>query len=150
MASSLKTKFVCSSCGAPASSWTGRCPQCGEWNTLEQQIEMTTATAGASGKKLDIQPVSKAAASRTLRISSGIADVDEVLGSGLVAGSVNLLAGQPGIGKSTLLLQIANNISKKHKVLYVSGEESARQVALRAERLGTTHKSMQLAVSNTP
>lgn len=110
---------------------------------------MTTATAAVSGNKLDVQPVSKAAATKSQRISTGITEVDDVLGGGLVAGSVNLLAGQPGIGKSTLLLQIANNISKKHKMLYVSGEESARQVALRAERLGTTHKSLQLAVSNT-
>lgn len=147
MAKSLGTRYVCSNCGASSSSWTGRCSQCGEWNTLEQKVEMTTATAGASGQKLTIESVSKAAASKSHRISSGISEVDEVLGGGFVAGSVTLLAGQPGIGKSTLLLQIANKAASRHKVLYISGEESARQVALRAERLKTKHKSLQLAVS---
>lgn len=145
---SLGIRFVCSSCGAQATSWTGRCAQCGEWNTLEQKVEMSPATAGASGNKLAVQPVSAAASSKTPRISTGISEFNDVLGGGIVAGSVVLLAGQPGIGKSTLLLQVANSVSKAHKVLYVSGEESARQVALRAERLGTQHKSLQLAVSN--
>jgi DNA repair protein RadA/Sms len=120
---------------------------CGEWNTLQEQVEVTTATAGASGNRLKIEPVAKAAVTKTNRVTTGMKDVDEVLGGGLVAGSVNLLAGQPGIGKSTLLLQLANNIAGNSNVLYVSGEESAQQVALRAERLGTKSKSLQLATS---
>lgn len=120
---------------------------CGEWNTLQEQVEVTTATAGASGNRLKIEPVAKAAVTKTKRVTTGMKDVDEVLGGGLVAGSVNLLAGQPGIGKSTLLLQLANNIAGNSNVLYVSGEESAQQVALRAERLGTKSKSLQLATS---
>ena len=96
---------------------------------------------------MKIESVSQAAAAKTKRISTKITDVDDVLGGGLVAGSVNLLAGQPGMGKSTLLLQIANNIAGEHNVLYVSGEESGQQIALRAERLGTKSKSLQLAVS---
>ncbi|HXY18055.1 MAG TPA: DNA repair protein RadA [Candidatus Nitrosopolaris sp.] len=148
MAKSLGVKYVCSNCGQGFSSWTGRCSSCGEWNTLQEQIEISTATAGASGKSLRTESVAAAAKTRMDRIGCGISEVDEVLGGGIVAGSVNLLAGQPGIGKSTLLLQIAYNISAKHKVLYVSGEESARQIALRAERLGVANKALQLAVSN--
>lgn len=147
MAKSLGTRYVCSNCGASSLSYTGRCAQCGEWNTLEQQVEITTATAGASGHSLKVESVIKAASTKTPRILTNISEVDEVLGGGLVAGSVSLLAGQPGIGKSTLLLQVAYNIAKGHKVLYVSGEESARQVGLRAERLGASHKDLQLAVS---
>jgi len=144
----LGVKYVCSNCGQGFSTWTGRCSNCGEWNTLQEQIDVSTSTAGASGKSLHTESVDAAAKTKMDRLSTGIKDVDDVLGGGIVAGSVNLLAGQPGIGKSTLLLQIAYNISAKHKVLYVSGEESARQVALRAERLGTTNKDLQLAVSN--
>lgn len=148
MAKKLGTRYVCDNCGAISSSWTGRCAQCGEWNTLQQQVDVSTATAGASGKLLKTESVSKAVSAKTPRISTNMSDVDETLGGGLVPGSVTLLAGQPGIGKSTLLLQIAHNIAKSYKVLYVSGEESARQVALRAERLGASHKDLQLAVSS--
>jgi DNA repair protein RadA/Sms len=146
MAKSLGVKFVCSNCGAGYTTWTGRCQNCGGWNTL-QQVQVTASSAKSSGNKLKVEDVSKAAATKTQRISSEVEDVDLVLGGGIVAGSVNLLAGQPGIGKSTLLLQLAYSVSKKHKVLYVSGEESAQQVALRAERLGTQNKSLQIAVS---
>lgn len=148
MAKSLGVRYECSNCGFLTSSWTGRCPQCGEWNTLQLQAEVNTPTAAASGKGLKLETVTGAIASRTPRLSTGVDEVDNVLGGGLVAGSVNLIAGEPGIGKSTLMLQIAYNLAKKHKILYVSGEESARQVALRAERLGAQHKSLQLAVSN--
>jgi DNA repair protein RadA/Sms len=103
--------------------------------------------AGASGTRLQIEPVAKAASAKTKRISTGMKDVDEVLGGGLVAGSINLLAVQPGIGKSTLLMQIANNIAANNNVLYISGEESAQQVALRAGRLGAKSPSLQLATS---
>lgn len=147
MARTLGVRYVCSNCGESYSSWTGRCRNCGEWNALAEQVEVTTATAGGSGTSLKIESVAKAATAKTARISSGIDDVDIVLGGGLVAGSVNLLAGQPGIGKSTILLQIAYNAASRCRVLYVSGEESARQVALRAERLGAAHKDLQLAVS---
>jgi DNA repair protein RadA/Sms len=147
MAKSLGVKYVCSNCGSSTTSWTGRCQNCGEWNTLQEQVEVSAASAKSSGNRLKVEDVSKAAATKTERLSSGIADVDLVLGGGIVAGSVNLVAGQPGIGKSTLLLQLAYNVSKNHNVLYISGEESARQVALRAERLGAQQKSLQLAVS---
>jgi DNA repair protein RadA/Sms len=147
MAKSLGVKFVCSNCGATYSKWQGRCSTCGEWNSLTEQVEVSTATAGASGKKLAIETISGALKTKLTRTKSGISEVDEVLGGGFVPGSVNLLAGQPGIGKSTLLLQIAHNASKDHKVIYISGEESAQQIALRAERLKTSGKDLQLAVS---
>jgi DNA repair protein RadA/Sms len=148
MARTLGVKYICSNCGAGYSTWTGRCQNCGEWNTLQEQVEVSTAAAKSTGSKLKTEDVIKAIADKPNRILSGTTDVDVVLGGGFVAGSVNLLAGQPGIGKSTLLLQLAYNVSKKHKVLYVSGEESIRQIALRAERLGTQNKSLQLAVSS--
>lgn len=141
-------KYECSNCGALQSSWTGRCPQCGEWNTLAATAEVNSPTATVSGARLKLESVTGAIASKNPRLSTGLAEVDSVLGGGLVAGSVNLIAGQPGIGKSTLMLQIAYNLARKHKVIYISGEESARQVALRAERLGAQHKALQLAVSN--
>lgn len=147
MAKSLGVKFTCSNCGAAYNKWQGRCSTCGEWNTLVEQVEVSTATAGSSGRKLPTESLSAARETRTARLSSGIKEVDEVLGGGFVAGSVNLLAGQPGIGKSTILLQIAHNAAKSLKVLYISGEESAQQIALRAERLKTEDKDLQLAVS---
>src|SRR5579862_743898 len=147
MARKLAVQYVCSNCGATYSKWQGRCSTCGEWNTLTEQVEVSTATAGASGRKLETKSLQTAKNSRLGRLKSGIAEVNEVLGGGFVAGSVNLLAGQPGIGKSTLLLQLAHNTSKNYKVLYVSGEESAQQIAMRAERLKTEDKSLQLAVS---
>ncbi|HET9721741.1 MAG TPA: DNA repair protein RadA [Candidatus Saccharimonadales bacterium] len=147
MAKSSGVKFICSNCGAAYGKWQGRCSTCGQWNTLVEQVEVNTATAGASGRRLAVDSISAAVKDKTARIKSGLAEVDEVLGGGFVAGSVNLLAGQPGIGKSTLLLQLAYNVSKSHSVLYVSGEESAHQVAMRAERLKADNKQLQLAVS---
>ncbi len=138
-----KTQFVCQQCGTSYSKWMGRCENCGEWNTLVEQAPTSTAQssvakAGQSGKKLAVQPIRKAQANdtSTKRISTDVDDLDVVLGGGIVPGSVTLLAGQPGIGKSTLLLQIAASIAKGKPVLYISGEESAHQVALRASRLG--------------
>lgn len=147
MAKKLGVKYVCSNCGALSTSWTGRCRVCGEWNTLQEQVEISTNTAGTSGKRLKIESISQAASTKTPRLSTKLVDVDAVLGGGVVTGSVNLLAGQPGIGKSTLLLQIAHNVAGSSKVLYVSGEESAQQIAMRADRLGTKNKNLQLAVS---
>lgn len=141
----LKTQFVCQQCGALHSKWSGRCDNCGEWNTLVEQAPSTTlgqssvAKAGASGKKLIVQSIKTAHAKKdSKRVSTYINDLDTVLGGGIVPGSVTLLAGQPGIGKSTLLLQVAANIAQNNAVLYISGEESAHQVALRASRLGAT------------
>src|SRR3990167_9709566 len=149
MAKRLGTKFICSNCGAVHAKWTGRCSQCREWNTLQEQIEMSTATARSSGRKLEAQTVTEAAKVKTVRLSVGLTEFDEVLGGGIVPGSVILLAGEPGIGKSNLLLQAAHNLAKKHKVFYISGEESARQVAMRTSRLGIGNSPLQLAVSSS-
>lgn len=136
-----KTQFVCQNCGTVYPKWTGKCDNCGEWNTLLEQAVSSGKTAIArsesSGQALVVQtmrsiPVSQ----KNDRLRTGLGDLDDVLGGGILAGSVLLVAGEPGIGKSTLLLQVSAEIAKNKSVLYVSGEESASQVRLRAERLG--------------
>lgn len=139
-----RSQFVCQQCGATYGKWAGRCENCGEWNTLVEQPNAVLAgksavsKAGSSGSKLAVQSIAAAHQDThsVERILTGTADFDTVLGGGIVPGSVTLMAGQPGIGKSTLLLQVAAAVAAKYSVLYVSGEESAHQVALRAERLG--------------
>ncbi len=147
MAKKGAVQYVCTSCGAASGTWSGRCFSCGEWNTLEEQLTVTTSRASSGGSSLKTQSVTSSLARDHKRLISGLGEVDIVFGGGIVAGSVNLMAGQPGIGKSTLLLQLAHTLSKKYSVLYISGEESAHQIGLRAERLGTTGKNLQLATS---
>jgi DNA repair protein RadA/Sms len=144
-------RYVCTNCGAMQSSWAGRCAQCGEWNTLQEEAILTATVAGkvSHGRSLQTGSVSSSVAHDQTRLSTGIPDVDAVLGGGIVPGSVNLIAGQPGIGKSTLLLQLAYAAAAKVPVLYVSGEESAHQVGLRAKRLGTQRQQLQLATSTS-
>lgn len=151
MAKRDSTQFICTSCGAISAAWSGRCFNCGEWNTLQEQAPIVSTGTGAvsSGHALTSQTVNKSLAKDHKRLVSGIDEVDNVFGGGVVAGSVNLIAGQPGIGKSTLLLQLAFKLAKTQKVLYVSGEESAHQIGLRAERLGASGKTLQLATSTS-
>lgn len=150
MAKKQSVRFVCNNCGAVQSSWAGRCAQCGEWNTLEEQLTQVGAgVALANGKSLTSGTVTTSLANDHKRLSTGFSDVDAVLGGGIVAGSINLIAGQPGIGKSTLLLQIASELAKSSEVLYISGEESSHQIALRAERLGTIGGALELATSTS-
>jgi DNA repair protein RadA/Sms len=150
MAKKPAVRYVCNNCGQPSASWSGRCPHCGEWNTLEEQIEPTALAAVASaGHKLVPQDIGVVAKQPEKRLVSGIDEIDMVLGGGIVPGSVTLLAGQPGIGKSTLLLQFADALSSRAKVLYVSGEESAHQVASRASRLKAGGRDLQLATSTS-
>lgn len=151
MAKKPAVRFVCDNCGAVHTSWSGRCSQCGEWNTLREEatLQVTGTTAASNGKTLRTAAVDVSLAQDQARIPCGIADVDTILGGGIVPGSINLIAGQPGIGKSTLLLQLAYAVSKHVPVLYVSGEESAHQVSLRAQRLGATRKDLQLATSTS-
>lgn len=149
MAKRDSKKFVCSNCGAESTSWSGKCFSCGEWNTLEEQLVITTASVKSGGSKLQTQSVTTSLAKDHARMKTGISEVDTVLGGGVVAGSVNLIAGQPGIGKSTLLLQLAHALSTHYPVLYVSAEESAHQIGLRAQRLGTASKQLQLATSTS-
>lgn len=150
MAKKQSSRFVCSNCGAFSASWSGKCPQCGEWNTLQEQLSIATiAGSVASGHLLSSQSVSASVAADQPRLQTGMAEVDDVFGGGIVSGSVNLIAGQPGIGKSTLLLQLAYAIAERVPVLYVSGEESAHQIGLRAERLGAQRPELQIATSNS-
>ncbi len=150
MAKRGSVQYVCSSCGASSSTWSGKCYSCGEWNTLQEQLTTATLTNAASaGKVLTSQSVKSSIAVDHKRLITGVDEVDNVLGGGFVTGSVNLIAGQPGIGKSTLLLQIAYELAKKLKVLYVSGEESSHQIGLRAKRLRTTSDKLQLATSTS-
>lgn len=150
MAKKPAVRYVCNNCGQPSASWSGRCPHCAEWNTLEEQIAPTAlASVAAAGHKLAPQDINEVAKQPEVRLVSGIDEVDTVLGGGIVPGSVTLLAGQPGIGKSTLLLQYAHALSRSAKVLYVSGEESAHQVASRASRLKAGNKDLQLATSTS-
>jgi len=146
-------KFVCSNCGTNYQAWVGRCDACGEWNTLQEEVTASTTLRSTGsfmgGQVLTTESVDASITKDHKRLVSGISDVDTVLGGGVVAGSVTLLAGQPGIGKSTLLLQLAYALAKSCSVLYVSGEESAHQIGLRAARLGVHHQALQLATSNS-
>ena len=137
-----RTSYTCQNCGANYPKWTGRCENCGQWNSLVEQMPVETgksavARSSSSGKTLKTQSISDIAADdRASRLLTGFDDLDTVMGGGIVPGGVTLLAGQPGIGKSTLLLQMAAAIASNDPVLYVSGEESSSQVKMRAERLG--------------
>lgn len=139
-----RSNFVCQNCGASYPKWTGKCENCGEWNTLVEQIVETkgasaVARSHSHGKILKPQSMRSIAAEDSVkRLPTGIADLDAVLGGGILPAGVMLLAGQPGIGKSTLLMQVAAYVAEQSSVLYVSGEESASQVKLRATRLGAT------------
>ena len=142
MAKKASVRFVCSNCGAMTAAWAGRCPQCGEWNTLQEEAVLATVPVGGgkvatTGTPLKSASIAEVTAHDQPRIPTGLHDVDTVLGGGLVPGSVVLLAGQPGIGKSTLLLQLTAAVAAKRRVLYVSAEESQHQVGLRASRLGS-------------
>jgi len=150
MAKKNSVTYVCNNCGAQSSTWSGRCHLCGEWNTLEEQLSVETGQLTASGRALKAEPVSKLAKfENEKRLKTNINEVDSVLGGGFVAGSVVLIAGQPGIGKSTLLLQLADAVASKEPVLYVSGEESGHQVGLRAKRLGAGRAKLELATSSS-
>jgi DNA repair protein RadA/Sms len=152
MAKKQSVRYVCTNCGAFALSWAGKCQQCGAWNTLQEEmiIENTTSGLAPTGTALAPASIGSAVQKDQKRLVTGIHDVDTVLGNGIVEGSVTLIAGQPGIGKSTLLLQLADAVAKNYKVLYVSGEESGHQVGLRAERLGVSDDSkLQLATSTS-
>ena len=135
-----KSIYSCTECGGQVLKWQGQCPHCQAWNTLVETIN-ETASAGSNryGRIVEAgkaQRLSEIEAREESRIASGIEEFDRVLGGGLVPGGVVLLGGEPGIGKSTLLLQALAAIGKSRKALYVSGEESPQQIALRARRLG--------------
>ncbi|MFA5839615.1 MAG: DNA repair protein RadA [Candidatus Margulisiibacteriota bacterium] len=150
--SKSETIFVCQSCGQDFPGWSGQCQSCGEWNSLTEEKVTSNKTQvinklqNSNSKIQTEKPISIVDVNYNdeSRAETGIAEIDRVLGGGIVAGSVVLVSGEPGIGKSTMLLQVAEALSKASKVLYVSGEESARQIRLRAERLGTLSKNLLL------
>lgn len=133
-----KTIFVCSECGNESTKWLGKCPACNSWNTFYEQKVVDTKSASKSKEIRSNKPqtLNSYEAKETIRTSTGFGELDRVLGGGLVKGSLVLLGGEPGIGKSTLILQICDKIKGEGKVLYVSGEESAEQIKMRADRLG--------------
>ena len=152
----VKSVFVCRECGYEATKWNGRCPSCGEWNTLEETQSVVSTSSKASRKSSNVNDISSSilgletveASDREVRFDTGLKELDRVLGGGLVKGSLVLLGGEPGIGKSTLLLQICEHMDEEHTILYVSGEESVRQIKLRAERLGVGSENLYLLASS--
>ncbi len=152
MAKKISTVFFCTECGNESSKWTGQCPACKAWNTLvEEKVSPVTGSAKkrSSGSAAKAFRLSEIDMDESVRLSTGIAEMDRVLGGGIVNGSLTLLGGDPGIGKSTLLLQVCENISRSgSKVLYISGEESLQQIKLRAERIGSFNDSLLLMCEN--
>lgn len=154
----VKSQFVCQQCGAVYAKWMGQCTNCQTWNSLVEQVVESSSTSGksavakgqVSGKKLNFVKISTIVPSDAkARLVTEFGDLNMVLGGGILMGSVSLLAGQPGMGKSTLLMQICAEVAKSHDVLYVSGEESAGQVKLRAERLGANSERLNFAASTS-
>ena len=147
-----KTIFFCTSCGTESPKWLGRCPGCGAFNTMEEHIEKPAAVGKAKSAPVGMsrkpQKITHVDTEGELRFSTGMGELDRVLGGGAVAGSLVLVGGAPGIGKSTLLLQICNSLCCGRRVLYISGEESERQLKLRAQRLGVAPEEL-LILSET-
>ena len=150
----LKTIYVCSNCGESSSRWMGRCPSCGAWNTMVEDVVVPEPKASARSASARPSGVTSITARRLSEVSTteeksrivtGISELDRVLGGGVVLGSVVLLGGEPGAGKSTLLLQLCGAISDRCQVLYITGEESVRQIKLRADRLQVPQQNIHLA-----
>ena len=155
----LKTIYVCTQCGETSPRWLGRCPSCGAWNTMTEDV--VAEPAKASGGKAAAAPRVTGQTSLVAqklknistteeksRIVTGISELDRVLGGGIVIGSVTLIGGEPGIGKSTILLQLCGEVSKTRNVLYVTGEESVRQIKLRAVRLNVPEDNISLVAES--
>ena len=138
MAKAKKSVFFCQNCGHEESKWLGQCPMCKEWNSFVEECVTTSNTAAVkAAKEIRIVPLSEVKTENEERVTTEIKELDRVLGGGIVPGSLILVGGDPGIGKSTLLLQVCQKLAKKErKVLYISGEESLRQIKLRAQRMG--------------
>ncbi len=143
----IKSIYVCSECGYESPKWYGKCPGCGEWNTLNEELPVTSVKQNLKNSMTSINQImalNDIVGDEEERISTGIKEFDRVLGGGIVIGSLVLISGDPGIGKSTILLQICQHLGQSKKVLYVSGEESANQIKLRANRLGVTTDNLYI------
>ena len=147
-----KTVYICRECGYQSPKWLGKCSACGGWNTMDETFakeeKKTTSTAKSSAVLKKVSSLKQIETDNEVRYTTGLNELDRVLGGGLVKGSLVLVGGDPGIGKSTLLLQICNSLAISKKILYVSGEESERQIKLRAERLGVVCDNLYI-VSET-
>lgn len=143
------SKFVCQQCGHEETKWFGRCPDCGEWNSAVETVTSAGGKKPTNGSKSGARPIplNSITTKQTARASTKISELDRVLGGGLVSGQVVLIAGEPGIGKSTLLIQAADKLAEKAKVIYVSGEESANQIKIRADRLNIKSRNIDLVES---
>lgn len=148
MALKTKTVFSCSLCGHSSSKWVGQCPDCGAWNSLVEQYVATTSRFAGVVPARPIQSLDAVVLDKEIRILTGLRELDQVLGGGLVPGSAVLIGGDPGIGKSTLLLQALAQMSQRCNTLYVSGEESTQQIALRAHRLGLNAPQVKILAEN--
>ncbi len=139
-----KTVFVCSNCGYESAKWLGKCPGCQEWNSFYEETLVSNSSSGLNKKKKMAipMPLNSVEGKSTERISTGLDELNRVLGGGLVEGSLILLGGEPGIGKSTLILQICDKVQVEGKILYVSGEESAEQIKIRADRLNVKRDNL--------
>lgn len=149
MATKTKIIFACNHCDAQYNKWQGQCSECGKWNTILEEMALTHVasnprTTGFAGALSEITAITDVKIEKQARIPSGLAEFDHVLGGGLVSDSAVLIGGDPGVGKSTILLQILSQLSKTHRPLYVTGEESLQQLALRAKRLGLPQENLSL------
>ena len=147
----IKSVYTCNECGASSPKWVGQCPSCNAWNTLYEAVVTSSSTFHAArqfGAPSSARYLAEVTPERIARIPTGISELDRVLGGGLVSGSVVLIGGDPGIGKSTLLTQALTTIGQTTQVLYVSGEESTEQIALRAQRLGLKGDRLRLLTEN--
>lgn len=147
MASKIKTVYICSECGYESPKWCGKCPGCGSWNTMEESVKTPLPKSSSylpsrSGNKA--MSINDIDTENEHRYKTGLSEFDRVLGGGLVKGSLVLISGDPGIGKSTILLQVCEYLGKDLDILYVSGEESARQIKLRAQRLGVSSANLSV------
>lgn len=153
MAKKTRPIHTCSECGYVSPKWLGRCPDCGAWGTLEEKAPVVAGTGASASKGVapssPAQPITKIGAQATKTVRTGIGELDRVLGSGIVPGSVVLMAGEPGVGKSTLLLEVASRWAQLGRtVLYATAEESAGQVRSRAERTGALQETLYLAAES--
>lgn len=145
MAKGKKTLYFCQNCGHEETKWLGQCPACKEWNTfVEEKVSVTQASTVKTDREVKVLSLSEVEADDQVRMTTGMRELDRVLGGGIVPGSLILVGGDPGIGKSTLLLQVCQKLSKDKNVLYISGEESPAQIKLRANRMGDFNENLKL------
>lgn len=148
MPGKAKNIFVCSECGFESPKWFGKCPGCGQWNTMNEEVREPVSKSTSFGNRttpsVRALPISQISTTEEERYHTGMSELDRVLGGGIVKGSLILVSGEPGIGKSTILLQVCGYLGKTLRILYVSGEESARQIKLRADRLGVNSDNLYI------